>query len=198
MLPMNETEHSNRPSPPALKVNEIFCSLQGEGFHTGTAAVFVRLSGCNLKCDFCDTNHTAGSWLTVTEIVDRVVQYSVPTVILTGGEPSLQEISPLVDALHTRGVRVHIETNGTRPLPPTIDWVTCSPKPGATLALKQCDELKVVFTGQDVEAIAGSIEAEHHFLQPCSCLNTRQVIDYIMQHPRWRLSLQTHKLIDIP
>lgn len=181
-----------------IKINEIFYSLQGEGFHTGTPAVFVRLSGCNLACDFCDTDHRAATPMTVQEIVTEVTQYPAETVILTGGEPSLQPIAPLVDALHSAKRRVHIETNGTRPLPATIDWVTCSPKPGGTLALTHCNELKVVFTGQDVEAIAASIAADNHFLQPCSGLNTQDVINYILQHPHWHLSLQTHRLLNIP
>ena len=180
-----------------LAVNEIFYSIQGEGYHTGTPAVFVRLSGCNLRCDFCDTDHSRSTLMTVGEIVDEVLQYPAVTVILTGGEPSLQPIGALVDKLHEAGRRVHIETNGTRPLPDGIDWVTCSPKPGADVVLDRCDELKIVYTGQDVEAIAAGIDAAHHFLQPCSGLNTAAVVDYLLAHPRWRLSLQTHKLIDI-
>ena len=180
-----------------LAVNEIFYSLQGEGYHTGTPAVFVRLSGCNLKCDFCDTDHSRSVMMTVGDIVDEVSKYPAKTVILTGGEPSLQPIGELVDMLHEAGRRVHIETNGTRPLPHGIDWVTCSPKPDSRLALTHCDELKVVYTGQDVEAIAAGIEATHRYLQPCSGLNTAEVVDYLLAHPHWRLSLQTHKIIDI-
>lgn len=180
-----------------LPVNEIFYSLQGEGFHTGTPAVFVRLSGCNLHCSFCDTDHSRFTPMTVGEIADSVTRYQAPTVIITGGEPSLHDIAPLVDALHRAGRRVHIETNGTRPLPSSIDWVTCSPKEGGKVVLTHCDELKVVFTGQDVEVIADSLPADHLFLQPCSGLNMAEVVDYILSHPRWRLSLQTHRILDI-
>ena len=180
-----------------LLINEIFYSLQGEGFHTGTPAVFIRLSGCNLRCDFCDTDFTAFTPMTVEEIVAEVVKYPAKTIILTGGEPSLQNILPLIDTLHQAGKKVHIETNGTRPLPATIDWITCSPKPGGKLALTRCDELKIVYTGQDVESIAAAIYSTHRFLQPCSGLNTPAVIDYILSHPHWRLSLQTHKLLSI-
>ena len=180
-----------------LPVNEIFYSLQGEGFHTGTPAVFVRLSGCNLHCDFCDTYHSSFTPMTIEEIVERVGTYKATTVILTGGEPSIHNIAPLVDALHRAGRRVHIETNGTRPLPQSIDWVTCSPKHGGKVVIPRCDELKVVYTGQDVEAIAASLPAGHLFLQPCSGQNTDKVIDYILTHPRWRLSLQTHKILAI-
>lgn len=181
-----------------LYVNEIFYSLQGEGFHTGTPAVFVRLSGCNLRCDFCDTDFTASTPMTTERIVSEVSRYPARTVILTGGEPSLQNIAPLIHQLHQAGKKVHIETNGTRPLPDGIDWITCSPKPGAPLELTRCDELKIVYTGQDVEAIAAMIQSTHRFLQPCSGLNTDAVISYILTHPHWRLSLQTHKLLSIP
>lgn len=181
-----------------LPVNEIFYSLQGEGFHTGTPAVFVRFSGCNLRCDFCDTDHSSSTPMTVRRIVNEVTRHPASVVILTGGEPSLRPLQPLVDALHAAGRRVHIETNGTRPLPARLDWVTCSPKPGAPVVLEDCDELKIVYTGQDVEAIAASIHARHHFLQPCSGANTPVVIRYILDHPRWRLSLQTHRILDIP
>lgn len=179
------------------RVNEIFCSLQGEGYHTGTPAVFVRLSGCNLRCPFCDTDHSAGELMTADEIAGAAEQYAPRTLILTGGEPALQADAELIDALHTRGFDIHIETNGTRPLPPGIDWVTCSPK-YEPVVLDRIDELKIVYQGQDVEAIADSLPtAGHYFLQPCSGTNTAEVVRYILEHPRWRLSLQTHKLIDI-
>ena len=180
-----------------LLVNEIFYSLQGEGFHTGTPATFIRLSGCNLKCDFCDTDHSHGHAMSIPEIINQVTQYPASTVILTGGEPSLQPIERLIEELHKEGKCVHIETNGTHNLPSTIDWITCSPKPGGKVVIPRCNELKVVYTGQDVEQIAELIEATHLFLQPCSGLNTNEVIDYILKHPHWRLSLQTHKLLDI-
>jgi len=135
--------------------------------------------------------------MTVGEIVERVIEYRTEIVILTGGEPSLQPVSHLVEVLHKAGRRVHIETNGTRPLPAGIDWVTCSPKEGGAVVLDRCDELKVVYTGQDVEAIRCLVKADHLFLQPCSGCNTADVIAYILEHPWWRLSLQTHKLLDI-
>ena len=180
-----------------LPVNEIFYSLQGEGYHTGTPAVFIRLSGCNLRCPFCDTDHAAHTPMSVSKIARNVAQYPAPTVILTGGEPSLYDLNALIDTLHSLGRRVHIETNGTHPLPSAIDWITCSPKPGGEVVLTHCNELKIVYTGQDVETIADRIPADHLFLQPCSGTNTPEVIDYILRHPRWRLSLQTHKLLDI-
>lgn len=178
------------------KINEIFYSLQGEGFHTGYAAVFVRFSGCNLKCSFCDTRHEEGTWMSDEEIVKQVVSYPARMVILTGGEPSLRIDDSFIEQLHEAGKYVCIETNGTRPLPKGIDWITCSPKENAPVVLTHIDEIKVVFVGQDLSAYA-AMPAQHHFLQPCSCQNTDDVVQYILQHPEWRLSLQTHKLIQI-
>lgn len=178
------------------KINEIFYSLQGEGFHTGTPAVFVRFSGCNLKCPFCDTQHESGTMMSDNDILAEVQKYPARMVILTGGEPSLWIDSSLVAMLHGAGKYVCIETNGTRPLPEDIDWVTCSPKQGGELRLQHIDEVKVVYEGQDL-AQYESLPAAHFFLQPCSCSNTAETVACVMQHPRWRLSLQTHKLIDI-
>lgn len=179
------------------KINEIFYSLQGEGYHTGTPAIFIRFSGCNLRCSFCDTSHNDGEMLTDTEIISRIGKFPCRMVVLTGGEPGMWVDSAFVDALHEAGKYVTIETNGTFTLPENIDWITCSPKEGAPLKLKRADEIKVVYTGKDVSEYLG-IPAGHYFLQPCSCENTDEVIEYIKRDPRWRLSLQTHKLIDIP
>ena len=178
------------------KINEIFYSLQGEGYYTGVPAVFIRFSGCNLKCSFCDTQHDEGVMITDEQIVDEVDKYPASTVILTGGEPSLWIDSSLIDLLHQHGKYICIETNGTRVLPEGIDWVTCSPKEGGKLAVEHIDEVKVVYTGQDLKEFE-SLPAKHFFLQPCSCSNTKETVACVMQHPKWRLSLQTHKLIDI-
>lgn len=178
------------------KINEIFYSLQGEGYHTGIPAVFIRFSGCNLKCSFCDTRHEEGTMMTDDEILDEVNNYPATLVILTGGEPSLWIDDALIDRLHEAGKYVCIETNGTTPLPVGIDWITCSPKQGVKLNVSRMDEVKVVYEGQDIE-VYEQLPAEHFFLQPCSCNNTRQTVDCVMRHPKWRLSLQTHKLIEI-
>ena len=127
------------------KINEIFYSLQGEGFHTGTPAVFVRFSGCNLKCSFCDTQHEEFRMMTDDEIIAEVCTYPCQMVILTGGEPGLSIDSQLTKALHAAGKYIAIETNGTCVLPEDIDWVTCSPKEGTTLKLHHIDEVKVVY-----------------------------------------------------
>ena len=177
------------------KINEIFYSLQGEGFHTGTPAVFVRFSGCNLKCSFCDTRHEEGTLMSDEEILQAISVFPSNVVILTGGEPSLWIDQAFIDLLHRAGKYICIETNGTNPLPEGIDWVTCSPK-GTPLRLAHMDEVKVVYTGRDLTEYAG-LKATWHFLQPCSCRNTQEVVEYILRHPQWRLSLQTHKLINI-
>ena len=194
------------------KVNEIFYSLQGEGFNTGTPSVFVRFSGCNLKCGFCDTRHSSNTTMSLEQLVDEVARYKdAALVVLTGGEPALQVDEVLVKALKSAtGKTIAIETNGTRQLPQGIDWVTLSPKsafPGgdaAPVVLKECHELKVVFTGQDLRQYSG-INARHRFLQPCYCddpvrrdKNLKECVNAVLNNPGWRLSLQTHRLLGIP
>lgn len=178
------------------KINEIFYSLQGEGFHTGTPALFIRFSGCNLKCSFCDTKHEEGEWMSDEDIVAKAKECPAKMVVLTGGEPSLWIDEAFVEKLHQAGKYVCIETNGTHPIPDSVDWITCSPK-GAPVVLTRIDEVKVVYTGdEDVEPYL-SLPAQVHFLQPCSCKNTQEVVAYIQEHPQWRLSLQTHKWIGV-
>lgn len=179
------------------KVVEIFYSLQGEGFFTGTAAVFIRFSGCNLSCSFCDTNHKNFDEKTDEELVAEVCEYPTQYVILTGGEPSLQVTEHLIELLHRQQKFVCIETNGTNVLPQNIDWITCSPKEKSHVILDVANEVKVVYQNQDVEVWHKNIRAKHYFLQPCSCKNTQEVVTYIKEHPWWRLSLQTHKYIGI-
>ena len=193
------------------RINEIFHSLQGEGYNIGTAAVFVRFSGCNLQCNFCDTQHNEGTVMTEREIVNEIMQYPLaPLVVLTGGEPSLFIDHDFVAMLkHLTGKRIAIETNGTNMLPDNLDWVTLSPKgayPGGEafpLVIDNCDELKVVYTGQPLDQYF-DIQARHYFLQPCYCdddntrlHNIELTIQAVMRDPRWRLSLQTHRLLGI-
>lgn len=190
-----------------MKVNEIFYSLQGEGFHTGTASVFIRLSGCNLRCPFCDTDHAAGKEMTEEEIVDRAAEFPARHVVITGGEPSLFLTESIVEGLHRAGKYVAVETNGTHPLPQNVDWITLSPKDAfvahAAPVLERCNEIKVVFDGSSIPDYS-HIEADHRFLQPCDTYNAerntlivQKAISYILSHPEWRLSLQTHKIINI-
>ena len=207
-------------------VKEIFYTLQGEGANTGRPAVFCRFAGCNLwsglehdraeaVCRFCDTDFAGtggerGGKYPDAQSLARAIADAAPRnrtenllAVLTGGEPALQVDAPLLDALHTAGFEIAIETNGTRPLPAGIDWVCVSPKAGAPLAVTAGDELKLVFPqdGAAPEQFEGL--AFHHFmLQPMDGPEaerfTRLAVDYCTRHPHWRLSLQTHKLLGIP
>ena len=159
------------------KINEIFYSLQGEGAQTGTPAVFVRFSGCNLKCDFCDTAHEDGVMMTDEAIIAEVAKYPAPLVVLTGGEPSLWIDQDFINHLRTLGKKIAIETNGTHLLPEGIDVITFSTKKGGQVLLPRIDELKVVYTRQDMsvyETMPGA-----RFLQPCSGENIDEVVEYI-------------------
>jgi len=194
------------------RINEIFYSLQGEAFHSGTPAVFVRFSGCNLRCTFCDTQHQAGEMLSLQEIVNEVNKYPIaPLLVLTGGEPSLFIDEAFAAELKQKtGKKIFIETNGTRPLPDNLDWVTFSPKTtfeGGDLepcVLTHCDELKVVYLSQDLAQYDG-IEAKYRFLQPCFVedleqrkANMQACVEAVKRHPNWRLSLQIHRVLNIP
>ena len=193
------------------KINEIFHSLQGEGYPTDTASVFIRLSGCNLHCAFCDTRHEQGTLMSLPEIVEQVMRYpNAPLIVLTGGEPSLWIDEDFVNGLKAMtGKRIAIETNGTRPLPHGIDWVTLSPKTGLgdsgdlPVVLTRCDELKVVYLGQDLTQY-NNIETDHRYLQPCWVSDTEQcrrnmqaTVQAVLDNPQWRLSLQTHRILGI-
>lgn len=182
-----------------MRVNKIFYSLQGEGTHAGRPAVFVRLSGCNRACEFCDTDFSHFTEMTENEIVAEIKTYPSEIVIFTGGEPAMQLTDSLVSAVKATGRRVHIETNGSLPVPDSIDWVTCSPKT-PPYNIQRVDELKVLLLpGSDPEAIAAQLPpAQEYCLQPLSCSNTADCVAWVKAHPRWRLSLQTHKLIQIP
>lgn len=190
-----------------MKVNEIFYSLQGEGYHTGTPTVFLRLSGCNLKCPFCDTRHQTGNEMSDEDVLARVLRYPSRHIVITGGEPSLQLVAGFVEMLHRNGFFIQVETNGTHQLPDGIDWITCSPK-DAPLALTEADELKMVYEGAESESAiliaAQQVKARHHFVQPCDTGNAQHnadilasCISFVKSHPQWRLSLQTHKLTGI-
>src|SRR5512146_1048234 len=204
-------------------VKEIFYTLQGEGANAGTPAVFCRFAGCNLwsgreadradaACDFCDTDFVgtdgAGGGRfedapALAAAIERAWPPGAPRerfVVITGGEPLLQLDAALVEALHGRGFRVAIETNGTLPPPAGIDWICVSPKAGAPLALAAGDELKLVYPQAKAppERFEG-LAFRHFFLQPMDGAqreaNTRAAVAYCLAHPRWRLSLQAHKMI---
>lgn len=199
----------------AYKVNDIFYSLQGEGCNAGRAAVFVRFSGCNLKCDFCDTDFSDYKEMTGLEILEAMkkslmqVSHSfgkergeAPIVVLTGGEPSLQVDVKLIDLIHEAGFPfVTMESNGTHEPPANLDWLTVSPK--VKPAVKKCNELKVLFDGK-TPVRDFDIKADYYYLQPEDTGDaeknqdiTSKCVEYIKEHPKWRLSLQIHKLINI-
>ena len=205
-------------------VKEIFYTLQGEGANAGTPAVFCRFAGCNLwsgreedragaTCNFCDTDFVGtdgdgGGKFEDAEALARAIESRWPHgrehrfVVCTGGEPLLQLDEALVEALHARGFRVAVETNGTLAAPRGIDWVCVSPKADAALALERGDELKLVYPQARVEPERfEGLAFEHFFLQPMDgpalAHNTRRAIDYCLAHPRWRLSLQNHKIVGI-
>ena len=181
------------------KINEIFHSLQGEGFNTGTASVFIRLSGCNLHCAFCDTRHEEGKMMSLPEIVEQVMRYpKAPLIVLTGGEPSLWIDEDFISGLkQMTGKRIAIETNGTRPLPGLGE------SGDLPVVLTRCDELKVVYLGQDL-AQYDNITATHRYLQPCWVVdpdqcrrNMHATAQVVLDNPQWRLSLQTHRILGI-
>ena len=218
----------------SFRVKEIFHTVQGEGLRAGRAAVFCRFCGCNLwsgreedrsaaVCRFCDTDFIgadAGVFDAEAELAEAIARAFPPAVpaargaetrpyvVLTGGEPSLQITPALLDALHERGFEIGVESNGTRPLPPSIDWVTISPKAGAPLSVTAGNELKLVWpqTGCAPEDFA-HLDFAHFILQPrddaprgCgdnAGRNTRLCIDYCLTHPQWRLGVQVHKWIGV-
>jgi 7-carboxy-7-deazaguanine synthase len=212
----------------SYSIKEIFFTLQGEGANTGRAAVFCRFTGCNLWtghekdrasaiCQFCDTDFVGtngmggGQFASAADVAHAVAARWPegkaarirPLVVCTGGEPLLQLDEKLVNAFHQAGFEVAIETNGTRLPPPGIDWVCVSPKAGADLIVLAGQELKLIFpqAGAHPE-LYEHLDFEHFFLQPMDGPareeNTRLALRYCLEHPQWRLSLQTHKLLGIP
>jgi 7-carboxy-7-deazaguanine synthase len=205
-------------------VKEIFYTLQGEGSQAGRPAVFCRFTGCNLWsgrevdredaiCRFCDTDFVGtdgsdgGRFADATALADAVSAKwpggGSPFVVCTGGEPLLQLDAPFVEALHMRGFEVAIETNGTiAPIPAGIDWVCVSPKAGAPLRLLAGDELKLVVpqNGLDPKTLEG-LDFRFFSVQPMDnpnrAENTRIAVEFCMKHPKWRLSIQTHKHLGI-
>lgn len=205
-------------------VKEIFYTLQGEGMHAGRPAVFCRFAGCNLwsgrdadrasaVCQFCDTDFVGvgpdgGRFASAGELAAAVAARwpasgeGRPYVVCTGGEPLLQLDAAAVDALHLAGFEVAVETNGTQPAPPGLDWLCVSPKANAPLALVAGDELKLVYPQADAppERFA-MLDFRHFSLQPMdgphTAANTDAAVAYCLAHPQWRLSLQTHKQLGI-
>ncbi len=207
-------------------VKEIFYTLQGEGSHAGRPAIFCRFSRCNLWtgrerdrsraiCDFCDTDFVGtdgeggGRYRTAAALADAVAARwpggGHPYVVCTGGEPLLQLDAAAVDALHDRGFEIAVETNGTQPAPPGLDWICVSPKAGAPLVLTTGHELKLVYpqsrAGAEPEAFE-HLDFGSFRLQPLdddrNAEHTAAAVKYCLEHPLWSLSLQTHKTLGIP
>lgn len=207
-------------------VKEMFYTLQGEGAHAGRAAVFVRFAGCNLwsglerdrdtaVCKFCDTQFVGvdgmggGKFETAQRLADAAAKLwphgigGKPYVVCTGGEPLLQLDTPLIEALHAKGFEIAIESNGSLPAPPGIDWICISPKADADFVQRTGNELKLVYPQArgEPERYEG-LAFEHYFLSPMDgpdlAQNRAAAAAYCLAHPRWRLSLQTHKIIGIP
>ncbi len=209
----------------AYAIKELFKTLQGEGGQAGRAAVFCRFAGCNLwsgreqdraaaQCRFCDTafvgtdGEGGGRFATAISLADAIARtwgegLERRYVVFTGGEPLLQLDADLIAAVHARHFAVAIETNGTLPPPAGIDWICVSPKAGTDLVLRRGQELKLVYPQEDAppERFAG-LDFEHFFLQPMDgpdrARNTARAVAYCLSNPRWRISLQTHKLMGIP
>lgn len=205
-------------------VKEMYYTLQGEGAQAGRAAVFLRFAGCNLwsgreedrasaVCRFCDTDFVGmdgpggGRFETPAALAEAVARHwpggGRPYVVCTGGEPLLQLDAPAIAALHARGFEVAVETNGTQPAPDGLDWICVSPKAGAPLVLTRGDELKLVFPQAGAEpARFEDLAFTHFLLQPMDGADregtTAAALAYCLAHPKWRLSLQTHKILRIP
>lgn len=206
-------------------VKEIFYSLQGEGAQTGRPSIFCRFTGCNLwsgreadrnksVCFFCDTDfigtngQNGGKFKNATQLCTVLAnmwptnQQTKPYIIFTGGEPALQLDQQLVDACHFSGFEVAIETNGTRSLPDNIDWICVSPKSNSEIKIKQGDELKLIYPQPlALPEEFKHLNFKHFFIQPMDDNKqnnyTKAAIDYCLQNPKWKLSLQTHKILDI-
>ena len=207
-------------------VKECFLTLQGEGAQTGRAAIFLRFAGCNLwsglerdrasaACDFCDTDFVGvdgpggGKFSGADALADHAAALwpressARPLIVCTGGEPLLQLDDALIDAFHARGFEIAVETNGTIAAPEGLDWICVSPKGENALKQKSGDELKLVYPQADAPPERfEALPFTHFFLQPMDGAereaNTARAIDYCLKNPKWRLSLQTHKLIGIP
>jgi organic radical activating enzyme len=190
---------------------EIFHSVQGEGFHAGIPHVFVRFGNCNLRCEWCDTDFLTYDERTLESVVEEVLSYDCDRVIFTGGEPAMQDLATIGLALKGHGIDLSIETNGTIPVDPIIDWICVSPKdqlyPNTKIKQRSGDELKVVYCGQELDLYEELKQGfKHHFIQPCyiesdtieeNGKSFQLVEKLVKESPGWRLSLQTHKWMGV-
>ena len=190
---------------------EIFHSVQGEGFHTGIPHVFIRFGNCNLRCEWCDTDFMTFEDMDIDLIIEEVLSYDCDRVIFTGGEPAMQDLSVIGKRLKEHGISISIETNGTIPVDPIVDWICVSPKdqlyPKVSIKQRTGDELKVVYCGQDL-ALYDELKTgfNHLYIQPCYVEGESveangksfQIVERLVKDsPGWRLSLQTHKWMGV-
>lgn len=189
-------------------VNEMVLTLQGEGFNTGKAVVLIRFSGCNMNCPWCDTEHEHGEPIEIDRLMEKALKLWPacgirPRILLTGGEPLLQVDRELLDALKDSSSEIYLETNGTLPVPRSIDWVCVSPKNEDNPCVRSGDEIKLVWPSEHLDLDFWERQDFSHFwLQPRYDReygkNLRQCIDTCLRRPAWRLSLQTHRTAGIP
>ncbi len=226
MKPALPTHFRTNRKAMGYKIKEMYYTIQGEGFHTGRPAVFCRFAGCNLwsghekdrkdaVCDFCDTDfvgtsgpgggefHYAEDLASFAQNLWPESVNAKPFIVCTGGEPLLQMDDAVINSLHENGFEIAIETNGTLIPPEGIDWVCVSPKANADFILQQGDELKIVYPQPGMDpAMHKDLEFDHFSLQPMDGPNLKKNIDrtvqYCLKHPQWRMSLQTHKFLEIP
>ena len=190
-----------------LTVNEIFYSLQGEGGRQGEASIFIRLTKCNLKCTFCDTDFEHGDEMSLEEIASEIKAFGCQWIIWTGGEPTIQLRDEHLQYFKDLGYKQAIETNGTRPVPSLIDYITCSPKQKYESIkdhLPKVNEIRIpVAEGDQIPDVSVFPKADKYFLSPIFDAdkpikkNIEYCVDLILRDPRWQLSLQMHKLINI-
>lgn len=189
-------------------INEIFYSVQGEGRWTGRPAIFIRFSGCNLRCPFCDTDFSKKTPMSIDEILAKIAEWEqCRFIVLTGGEPTLQVDNDFVEIMHGYGYTVAIETNGTREVPSNIDWITVSPKAAyvenGKVWVTYADEVKVVYDGVH-EVSDFNIQTNYLYVQPCDTGDPvrnqeiiRKTVEFIKKNPQWSLSLQTQKILNV-
>lgn len=190
-----------------MNINEIFYSLQGEGFRVGQPTIFIRLSGCDLSCGFCDTEFESGAAMDDDTLLERVRQYPGQWITWTGGEPTLQLTEKTVARFREEGYQQSIETNGNHPVPFNLDWVVVSPKVAEHVLKRNfpggVDEIRYAWHSGKQGIPEPSIRATHHYLSPIFDGNTpnqqnlHHCINLCLQNPVWSLSLQTHKLTNI-
>lgn len=192
------------------KINDIFYSVQAEGFLSGTPSIFIRFSNCNLRCDFCDTEYSSGIEMNISEILNNIEKFSSKYIIFTGGEPLLQDITELAKKLSDEGYILGVETNGMFDIQHDyFDWITVSPK-NDKIKINKCNEVKCVIGVDEIPNSYG-IKADHYYISPKNPTHNKEIgtesadffdinvakycHEYVKKHPKWKLTLQTNKII---